>query len=96
MIPSVGPEAGPQIVGGLSRRAELRARHRGRLPGDLRRPAPVRAGLGFPDDRRRGAGAVVAAVSHLPDADVVGCPGEGHLGGFAKAGAVQVFLREAL
>ena len=37
-----------------------------------------------------------AAVSHPPDADLVVCPGESHLGGFAKAGAVQVFLREAL
>lgn len=37
-----------------------------------------------------------AAVSHPPDADLVVCPGESHLGGFAKAGTVQVFLREAL
>lgn len=37
-----------------------------------------------------------AAVSHLPDADLVVCPGESQRGGFAKAEAVQESLREAL
>ena len=40
--------------------------------------------------------AAQAAVSHLPDAELILRPGESHLGGFAKADEVLEFIRSFL